>query len=208
MNQELNPAEQREHLLRKLNQVFKDGYRPARGSESYDVKLKNGLYTYEGVNCLGHIFNLRNKQFDDYDFGPYHMYGRFTNPYFGIGKSIEFEDKTKDIMFDFIKEVGLKIEECDPSKPIEDFKSWKIALYFLNTKYHKDFHYLLEDSPKNWSSKLGYQPHVERIQKETPPLQYHNLIEEYPETYNLYGTYKITNENADENNRYVKNHTI
>lgn len=98
----------------------------------------------------------------------------------------------------------LKIEECDPSKPIKDFKSWKIALYFLNTKYDKDFHYLLEESPQNWSSKLGFEPYVEYIHNTTPPLHYKNLVEKDSDAYEFFGAYKITNVNADANNRYVK----
>ncbi len=206
MNKEINSINEKEHLLRKLNQVFKDGYRPVRRNEPYNFKLKNGLYVYECVNCLGHVFNLTNQQFNDYDFGPYKMYGKF--PLQNQNSSLCFNERMKNTMFDFIKETGLKIEECDPNKPIEDFKSWKIALYFLNTRYHKDFHYIFEESPNIWSSKSGYKPQVDYIQTTNLPDTYINQTDIAPDVYNLYGTYKITNVNADENNPYVKDRML
>ena len=195
-------SDQTEHLLSKLRQVFKDGYRPARGTESYNVKLANDVKAYTMVNCLGHIFNLQNQQFNDYKFKPYKMFGYF--PRLGLNSN----DKAADRMFDFIKETGLQIEECAPDKPIEDFKSWKIALYFEDNKWHRDFHYLLEDAPQRWSSKVGFKPYVEHIYETMPPLMYHNLVDTYPVNYQFYGTYKITNPNADTNNRYLKHFTI
>lgn len=196
-------ALERKHLLRKLYKVFKDGYRPARGNEYYNVKLDNGVKAYEQVNCLGHVFNLRNQQFNDYKIKPYKMFGYFS----GLRASRFKEDATEQ-MFDFIKETGLKIEECDPKKTITDFKSWKVALYFHDTPWHKDFHFLLEDAPRNWSSKLGFEPYVEHNYELVPPKIYRNLVDNNPDPYEFYGTYKITNPNADENNRYVKDRTL
>ena len=195
-------TESTQHLLRKLNQVFKDGYRPARGDESYNVMLDNGVKAYSMVNCLGHIFNLRNQQFNDYQFAPYRMYGAFDNIVFNSHK------KASKRMFDFIKAVGLQIEACDPNQPITDFKSWKIALYFENKPDYHDFHYLLEEAPNQWSSKLGFRPHVDHIQAVTPPQMVYNQIITDTTNYELYGTYKITNPNANENNRYVQDRML
>ncbi len=57
---------QTHYLLKKLRQVFRDGYRPVRGDEPYGVALDNGTTANNMVNCLGHTFNLRNRQFNDY----------------------------------------------------------------------------------------------------------------------------------------------
>ena len=198
----MNQEDPTQHLLRKLRQVFKDGYRPARGNESYDVMLNNGAKAYIMVNCLGHIFNLRNQQFNDYQIMPYKMYGTFD----GIG--FNKHKKAAKRMLDFIKETGLKVEECDPNKTITDFKSWKIALYFEDSEYRKDFHYLLAETPQLWSSKVGYRPFVEHIYTTTPPSIYRNQIDNDTTPYEFYAAYKITNPNASESNCYVKGHYI
>ncbi len=191
---------QREHepLLRKLQQVFRDGYRPARGRQSYRVKLDNGLPAYQQVNCLGHIFNLRNEQFNDYNFMPYGQYGHFPrSPW-------DNNQVWAQKMLDFIAAVGLEVAACDPVLPITDFKSWKIALYFSP----HDFHYLLEDTPQNWSSKWGFSDFTDRFHCPGVPQQFHcrRLTATYANTYYLHGTYQITNPYADENNAYVQDH--
>ncbi len=187
-----------EHLLGKLKQVFADGYRPARGQEPYTYTLNNGVRLYSMVNCFGHIFNLRNEQFNDYEIKPFPLYGYFSN--------LEYypNHQARDRMFDFIKATGLKIEECDPKKVIEDFKSWKIALYFSNNKDEYDFHYLLENEPQVWSGKIGFDPCVEEIHGITPPTKYRDLVDYRGATYDFFGTYKVTNPHADGNNRYLK----
>lgn len=43
MNLDLSPEEQKEHLLCKLKQIFKDGYCPVRQNESYNVELKKRI---------------------------------------------------------------------------------------------------------------------------------------------------------------------
>lgn len=193
--------EKTEYILRILQRVFEDGYRPARGNESYYKKINNGLYVGNMVNCMGHIFNLRNQQFDDYKIEPYKLFSHgYAHPYFmGFMKGANKHDESAKLMLDFIKEVGLKVEECSPIESIKDFKSWKIALYFSSN----DFHYLLEDSPQNWSGKVGNKSIVEHVEGIKLPMQYQNRVDTFPSIYNFYGTYKITNENADENNKYV-----
>lgn len=195
LNREVREA--REYMLRKLYQIFQDGYRPARGRESYNVMLDNGLPAYDQVNCFGHIFNLRNQQFNDYQFLPERRYGRFPRAPWDDNRA--WANK----MLDFIREVGLRVTECDPTRPLNDFKSWKIALYFSA----KDFHYLLEDTPQNWSSKYGFSNYLGHINRPRAPHKYRHCIitpNQQTDTYYLHGTYQITNPHADENNRYVK----
>jgi len=193
--------ERTEYILKILYKIFKDGYRPARSNETYYKKLKNGIYVGNMINCMGHIFNLRNQQFDDYEIEPYKSFSHgYAYPYFtGFMKDAYKFDESAKLMIDFIREVGLKVEECYPNEKITDFKSWKIALYFSS----RDFHYLLEDSHQNWSSKIGNKNIVEQISTEEPPKEYQNHVDTFPNLYNLYATYKITNKNADENNKYV-----
>lgn len=198
----MNQAEQTQHLLSKLRDVFRDGYRPARGIEPYNVRLKNGELTYRIVNCLGHVFNLRNRQFNDYQIQAYDLYRNFPNidhaPIHTVSRNL----------LDFIRETGLQVEACDPSARIDEFKSWKMALYFDNTvPTNRDFHFLLAEKPNVWSSKIGFTQHVERIYQDTPPQNYQQrAVFNRPMNYELYGTYKITNPNANPKNPYVKSY--
>lgn len=198
--------EETKYIIKKLYKVFKDGYRPARRDESYDVKLKNGLYAGSMINCMGHIFNLRNKQFDDYKIKPCRVYDfkgeTYSEPYFTDFIKYHESKKDAELMLDFIKETGLKVAECAPDEDIRDFKSWKIALYFSRG----DFHYLLEDFAGSWSGKDGDSKVVEYFKSKKPPMEYYHAHTQ--SKYKLFNTYKITNDNADENNKYVKDRTL
>lgn len=193
--------EQTEYLLRKLNQVFQDGYRPARGKESYFYSLKNNNRTLvsDMVNCFGHIFNLRNQQFDDYQIEP-PLDKWKTHYYTGFFNDADTHQKRAALMLDFIRETGLKVTKCDPAEPVTDFKSWKMALYFNDF----DFHCLLEDAPHQWSEKMGTTIRVNHHHFAIPPLLRTTDNCFFGVGYDLYNTYKITNPHADENNRYVK----
>ena len=193
-----SPEKRTEKLLTTLQAVFRDGYRPARGAEPYNVTLNNGVRLYSMVNCFGHIFNLRNAQFNDYHFDSFPMYGNFPGMFY------DPQDKALGRMMDFVRATGLQIEECDPKQPIEDFKSWKVALYFEDHPHKRDFHYLLEEQPCLWSSKIGFEPCVEHIMRNQPPKSYRNIVDSDAALYDFYGTYKITNPHADAQNRYLK----
>ena len=192
--------EREKYIIKVLQKVFQDGYRPARGDEPYSVRLKNGVPASGMVNCMGHIFNLQNQQFDDYEIKPYEVVSHnYAFPYF-MGLKADSNDKSARMMLNLIKKTGLKVTECAPDEIISDFKSWKIALYFSA----KDFHYLLEDFPRQWSGKIGDTGIVEHFNNLTPPKEYCNHRNTLPAIYRLYGTYKLTNKKADENNKYVK----
>lgn len=187
-----------EHIRFKLEQLFiRDGYRPARPlSQSYNVTLKNGAKAYALVNCFGHAcFNLQNEQLNDYKFENFPLYGNFR------GIAYEPQDKAVQRMLEFIRATGLQVEDCDPKKTINEFKSWKIGIYFEDNKYKRDFHVILEGDP--CTSKIGFEPCVEGITGTLPTI-YYNLLDDDPVVYELYNTYKITNPNASVNNRYLK----
>ena len=189
-------------LLTKLRAVFKDGYRPARGFEPYNEQLKMGLQISDFVNCFGHTLNLRNAQLYAYQILPDLLYSNFPS----IDRVSNGE--AAHYFLDFLREIGLKVQPCDPGEPINDFKSWKIAMYYDNGVLNgRDFHFLLHESPQLWSSKVGFTPYVEHIVSTTPPTEYHpESVPESPIFYELHDTYKITNPNADPNNRYVQNY--
>lgn len=188
-----------EHLLSKLQQVFRDGYRPARGTQSYNIMLKNKAKIYAMVNCFGHIFNLQNQQFNDYHFDAFPLFGNFS------GMGYEPQDKAAKRLLEFIRAAGLKVEACDPTKTVEDFKSWKIAIYFEKNPHKRDFHLLLEEQPNLWSSKIGFEPCVEHIFSKEPPELYYNLVDDDPVVYELFEVDKVTNPFADANCKYLKN---
>lgn len=190
-----------EHAVKKLHKVFiEDHYRKARNpKESYDVPLKNGAYAYSIVNCLGHVLNLQNKQFDDYNFKPYPLFGSFP----GLSRK-PLESAAEDIFY-FFKQIGLKIEEYDPTQINEDFCSWIAALYFEDNQEHHDFHFILQEYHGLWSSKIGFEPCKEHLCTIVPPERYRNLVDNDAAIYNLFKVIKITNPKADENCRYLKN---
>jgi len=198
--------EKTKYILNILYKIYKDGYRPARKNESYNVKLKNGFYAGSMINCMGHIFNLRNKQFNDYKIEPYNVFDFFgevcTEPYFMDFLKYNNKEKNAQLMLDFIKETGLKVAECAPDEMITDFKSWKIALYFSKN----DFHYLIEDVPGHWSGKDGDTNIVEFLKSEASPKKYCHT--KTKSSYELYCSYKITNKNANENNIYVNDREL
>ena len=186
-----------ERLLTRLRKVFKDGYRPARGPQTYSTVIDHYTEAFNVVNCLGHALNLTNEQLSDYHIIPYKMFGRFPE----IAK--DSNRVASGRLLDFIKAIGLKIEPCDPNKPINDFKSWKVALYFENNCWwHKDFHFLLEEAPYVWSSKIGFTSYMENLYTKQLPYFYENATRD-GYIYDFYETYKITNPNADENNPYI-----
>ena len=154
-----------EYLIKKLYKIFKDGYRPARGGEPYDFFYKEtaiGLYT----NCLGHaMFNLTNAQFADYDIRPPRYITE--NYYCGFIDSIDdldYDYNADKYLLDvekifgeietFVRETGLKIEECSETFAPEDFNSWKVACYL--SEGLADYHFMLQEQNGVWSSKNGF----------------------------------------------------
>ena len=195
----------RDYIIEKLWQVFKDGYVPSRGKESYDYELSNksgNIYNF--TNCLSHAcFNLTNKMFDAYNINP----PKFHDcSYFGLMMHPgDTDGKIAQRILYFIRETGLKVEDCDPNIPVRDFNSWKMALYTAND----DYHLLLEEPARRtarffrshrriWTSKAGYWgDFCKELEGELPTVMRSGR-------YYLYNTYKITNENADEDNPFVR----
>ena len=105
--------------------------------------------------------------------------------------------KERNIM-DFVKETGLKVEECSPKANNCDFKSWKVALYLCN----RDYHMFIEDFADYWTAKRGFTPSTDKINFLTPIFTRGN--DKDNPVYEYFGTYKLTNPRADENNEFLK----
>ena len=168
----------KEMILKNLNEIFRKGYVPARGSESYRVHLSNGERASEMVNCLEHAcFNLTNEQLDKCclnkndsnfccDTEPSYVNEEYENSLLGL-----------------IKSVGLKVNRCKENAVLKE-NQWKVALYFEDSDVFRDFHFMLQEKNNMWSSKQGVLDNVELYDE--PPL----VFKKY---YVKYGTYKITN---------------
>ena len=205
----VDKATQRQHLISKLYQVFAvDGYFPVRHNEPYLVRLNNGIMPFTFVNCVGYALNLTNEQFNDYQIEPYNLFGNFP----GIRE--DTNEQAVQRITDFFREIGLKVQECDPKKRITGSGAWKIAFYFKDDPYDKDCHVMLEEDCQLlmleedyqlWSCKGGFGPVIEHmITTGAPQKIWRNKVERNPISYSFYKTCEVINPKADENNIYVK----
>lgn len=170
----------KEMLLKNLNEIFRNGYVPARGSESYRVRLSNGKRASELVNCLEHAcFNLTNEQLDKCGLNKNNS-GLFGDINLNF---IKFNRYYEESLLGIIKCVGLKVKRCSEVNSLKN-NQWKVALYFEYSDVFRDFHFMLQEKNGLWSSKLGDLDTIEIY--EEPPLV-------YKRSYVKYGTYKITN---------------
>ena len=170
----------------KLKKIFKLGYIPSRGNESYTEK-ENGksVSYYVYPNCLAHAcFNLTNQQIKSLDYTDREIFSSFI-------KTPYYSDKyiLRDILR-FIKQCGLKTTKCEVSSPLQH-NEWKIAIYFGWRNNTKDYHFLLLEKDETWSSKWGFSITVDHFK--IPPTK----IEHNGYSYHLYGFYKITNPYAN-----------
>ena len=184
-----------ESAIKILHTFFKQGYFPSRDRQSYGVFLPQAKIQAQNlVNCMAHAcFNLTNAQLNTPAFQEFK--GFYT------GGMVDGNTDTKEVqtekMLHFIKEVGLKVEECDPDAVLKDFRSWKVGLYFRYSDVWEDldYHYCLQEKDNTWSSKFSSYLQLDHF--------------EYLRAYMLNGyefekCFIITNPNADENNQYVK----
>ncbi len=180
-----------EKTISKLHEVFKAGYRPSRLKQSYRTWIKIGdhdeIHPIEVLNCLAHaFFNPTNEVLRDYKFTKSDDVFSFCNPTIG-------PDKTFSEILHFVKDVGLKAEECGRNKTVNQFESWKVDAYFKCYPF-ADYHFMLQESKGIYSHKGGYVGDVQ-ILCETPNEYF---------GYDYFATYLITNVHANENNPYNK----
>ncbi|MBQ8444590.1 MAG: hypothetical protein IJX25_04485 [Clostridia bacterium] len=172
----------------KLQQIFKLGYLPSRGNQSYKECRQ-----YAIPNCFAHAcFNLTNEQLEKFNKADFGAFRGFIQSIFHANRHI-----TADL-FDFVRECGLKVTKSNSRIPSRD-NEWKVALYFGRERFTKDYHFLLQEKDGSWSGKIGSE--MELNHYPTLPKQVQCNFE-YP--YTLYGVYKITNPFACKSKRSPK----
>lgn len=168
-----------ERTILKLYKLVRLGYVPSRGLEHYSKS------TARLVNCFEHAFyGLTNAQIKivGLDLEDKETFGNIfsTNP---------MQDNIQKIFY-FIRETGLKIEECDYSAVVKKPES-KVALYFQKNLFREDFHFYREEKSRFgktfWTGKAGFSSVV---QKERD-------LEMHMNGYSYRGCYKISNPNID-----------
>jgi hypothetical protein len=168
-------------LITKLNKVVKTGYTPSRGAESYNYVTKLGTNVSSLANCFEHAcFNITNLHFDSCEISKKDAFefGDFSIAAFAGA------EYTKRELFHFVKKTGLDVSSCKPKSMLKN-NEWMVALYFCEGDYCiRDFHFMLQEKDKSWSSKLGFEPICERFE---------DLPNTFACDYKLYGTYKISN---------------
>lgn len=181
-----------EGTIKKLYKVFKDGYRPSRLKQTYCMWIKTnnreGFNPIDICNCVAHaFFNPTNEILKNYGFDSQDdIFGTFGA---NQGSAAVFSE-----ILHFVKDVGLKVEECARDTTISNFKSWKVDAYFRYISTNPDYHFMLQESRGIYSHKWGFSGDV-------------SVLCEAPEHYRNYdycATYLITNIHADENNAYNK----
>lgn len=198
LTQNISIEEQSHYVIQTLyHLIHKEGHIPSRDIfEPYQTQLNNQVQAFTLVNCLGHALNLSNQELNDFLIKPYRIYGHFPQ----IRKACKAVGAQQT--FDFLNEIGLKVEPCAPDEKIKNSKSWKIAFY--HDKITKDWHYFLEEMPNCWTCKMGFSPSVQLVIGEFPGETFQGITDPMQNNYEFYGTYKITNPNANGNYCYAK----
>ena len=176
-------------IVKKLREIFSLGYTPSRRGESYFEKTSENEFTKDLCNCFGHAcFNLKNKHYKEYNISAYERIH-----FQGINSELDLltKEEASKRLLDYIRNVGLMVERC-PKEAILKSNQWKVALffdeiYFGELRLLRDYHFMLQESDKSWSSKISYTEKVEKLEE---------LPENYNTYYTLYDIYSITNPNA------------
>ena len=170
----------------KLNKIFKLGYLPSRGDESYEEEhLHSGARLSVFANCFEHAcFNLKNS----------HLQGFTVEDADSFGHKIDYLGQPKEEiaknLLDFLKASGLQIKRVFRNFTTKT-NQWLVALYFgtsLKDNQNQDFHFMRKESNDLWSHKMGHTDEIEYLNK--PPLHF---ISNSFYKYKLYGYFIITN---------------
>ena len=170
-------------ILKKLRKIFKKGYIPSRGYESYEyIPTKFYLPVGQLGNCFTHAcFNLKNEHYEKYKISKSEFESlRNLDTYGG-----SIEDIRKEL-FDFVSKAGLTFEKCEPDTPVKP-NQWKVAYYFDIGDW-PDFHFLLQEKNGTWNDKISTTNHM-NFYSSAPNRIYHTNESDYY----LQGFYIITN---------------
>ncbi|MBQ8444589.1 MAG: hypothetical protein IJX25_04480 [Clostridia bacterium] len=182
----------KENTVLKLNKVFKKGYVPSRGSQSYSfVSPVSHEGYFFSANCFAHAcFNLTNELIDKVKINLQDSLA-YASP---IDHTAGLES-TEINLLNFIEKTGLKIEKIDNFDIINNFpemisdNQWIIALYFCESNNFKDFHFFLQEKDGRWSSKYGYRDVLNFFDE----LPFKYVAPNKIDTYYFYSKYLITN---------------
>ncbi|MBP3432016.1 MAG: hypothetical protein J6K39_04110 [Clostridia bacterium] len=165
-------------LLKNINEIYKKGYIPARGNQTYKYVAKSAnSEVSELVNCFAHAcFNLTNQQLTDCQITSESSRIFWKFPIDGF--------RSHDIlrMKKILAQTGLEVKRCKADQRPEN-NQWKVAFYCDGA--WGDIHFMLQERNGTWSSKLGAQRKIEKFGTTYPPKKY--------DTYKLHSFYMITN---------------
>lgn len=170
-------------VIKKLETIFKQGYIPTRGFETYEyIPTKSYWPTGSLANCFTHAcFNLLNEHFEKFD---------IKLDEFNSLRNLELDKKSieqiREELFEVISAAGLKFQKCDVDTPTLP-NQWKVAYYF-DMGEQTDYHFLLQEKDGTWSDKLATTKQVRSY--ETPPK---SIFHSSDSSYYLQGFYLITN---------------
>ena len=176
-------------VVKKINQILKLGYVPARKNQSYMAVTREGYVVSDIANCLEHsFFNLTNQHFYAYNitYSETDIFFSFLNPDFTNPRVQMIEE-----VLAFVKSTGLKIRPCKEDKKL-GANQWKVGAYFAERPVNMpqlqcDIHFVLQEQDGTWSSKFGQFEDI-KIYKNLPK----KINTEFRE-YELVNTYQVTN---------------
>ena len=185
--QQEQEQEKMKRLCDRIKNIYENGYVASRNTnESYSKMIDGYAYACDFVNCYGHaVFNFTNKLLGNVV--SFKLFSYFP------GITHDSNSKAEERLMALPEQVGLKVTPWSVERSIEP-NEWLVALYF-DRNQSKDFHFLLQEAPNVWSSKLGYTGYVELIcNSKLPEIYCSGFDKNNP--YDLYGVYKITNKKA------------
>ena len=174
---------EREEIIGIIKSFVKSGLVPSRGTEAY---------TFIGnfVNCFEHaLLNLNNKQLSLLEpcSETRNVFGQLRQS----SPDLDIESKSvEDNLYDFVNNVGLKIE---PTQSVEIHlarNQWIIARYHGLLGYH----FALQERDGTWSAKNGWDPSISTFYK----LDEYFLNNPSPFAPKFQRTYIITNPYAEQ----------
>ncbi len=168
--------------IKKIKDIFTDGYIPRRGNEEYLSYSKN-------INCFGHAcLNLTNRQINAL---------REANPSLkifdiaGLG-NVDDDNYWEECLYAFIKMVGLEIKPIKTEKIKLAKNQWLIALYDAAID---SYHFARKEFDGSWTAKESFTSTISRFNK--LPRRYINPNPNDPYENILNKLYVITNPYAE-----------
>ena len=140
----------RDIIVSKLKDIFREGYTPNRGKEKYLLDCINGTPMVKMANCFVHAcFNLKNSHYWDYCITA--QEAKQMKYFYNQGDDDETVQRK---LMAFVKKTGLLIKPCSQETVLKE-NQWKIGLYFTNLSFVNDYHFLLQEKDGCWSGKRG-----------------------------------------------------